>query len=342
MFKVTAQADNEAEILLYDMIADFDNEKWHITSAKSFIDKIKALGDVKKINLRINSVGGDVFEALAIYNYLKSHKAKIHVYIDGLAASAASVVAMSGKKITMPSNAMMMIHNPSGGVYGNAEDMRDTAEILDKIRDSIANVYITRTGLEREKINSMMDAETWLSAQEAKDMNFCDEISEPIQIAAKADSESIRRELLLHYLDNDTANSKEEAKQMPESTQVTQARITNTEDLMREYPDLVKGIIDSAVKNERERLRVLDSLNAPGREAIINKAKYEEPKDARDIAIEILQADKNNSVLNAMKQDAQAVNQALTPQDTTPNAQAESERTADLIAKHINAMRGFN
>lgn len=340
MFKVTAQADNEAEILLYDMIADFDYEEWHITSAKGFIDKIKALGDVKKINLRINSVGGDVFEALAIYNYLKSHKAKIHVYIDGLAASAASVVAMSGKKITMPSNAMMMIHNPSGGVYGNAEDMRDTAEILDKIRDSIANVYITRTGLEREKINSMMDAETWLSAQEAKDMNFCDEISEPIQIAAKADSESIRRELLLHYLDNDTAkNSKEEANTMPESTQIT---ITNTEELMRAYPDLTREIINAAVNNERERLRVLDSLNAPGREAIIARAKYEEPKDARDIAIELLQADSNNAKLTAMHNDASVINQALTPQVTTPNAKADSERTADLIAKHINAMRGFN
>ena len=286
MFKVTAQADNEAEILLYDMIADFDYDEWHIISAKGFIDKVKALGDVKKINLRINSVGGDVFEALAIYNYLKSHKAKIHVYIDGLAASAASVVAMSGKKITMPSNAMMMIHNPSGGVYGNAEDMRDTAEVLDKIRDSIANVYILRTGLDREKINSMMDAETWLSAQEAKDMNFCDEISEALQVAAKADVQGFRNELLL----NTAKNSKEEAKTMPESTQIN---ITNTEELMRAYPDLVKGIIDSAVKNERERLRILDSLNAPGREAIINKAKYDEPKDARDIAIEILQADRD-------------------------------------------------
>ena len=335
MFKVTAQADNEAEILLYDMIADFDYDEWHIISAKGFIDKVKALGDVKKINLRINSVGGDVFEALAIYNYLKSHKAKIHVYIDGLAASAASVVAMSGKKITMPSNAMMMIHNPSGGVYGNAEDMRDTAEVLDKIRDSIANVYILRTGLDREKINSMMDAETWLSAQEAKDMNFCDEISEALQVAAKADVQGFRNELLL----NTAKNSKEEANAMPELTQIN---ITNTEELMRAYPDLTREIINAAVKNERERLRILDSLNAPGREAIINKAKYDEPKDARDIAIEILQADKNNSVLNAMKHDAQAVNQALTPQVTTPNNQADSERTADLIAKHINAMRGLN
>ena len=334
MFRVKNQADNEAEILLYDYIADFDNEEWHFTSAKGFIDKIKALGDVKKINLRINSVGGDVFEALAIYNYLKSHKAKIHVYIDGLAASAASVVAMSGKKITMPSNAMMMIHNPSGGVYGNAEDMRETADILDKIRDSIANVYITRTGLDREKVNSMMNDETWFSAEEALDMKFCDEVTEPIKISAKANIEEFRNQLLLL-----TANIKEEAKQMPESIQNT---ITNAEELMRSYPDLVKGIIDSAVKNERERLRVLDSLNAPGREALIAKAKYDEPKDARDIAIEILQADKNNSVLNAMKQDAQAVNQALTPQVTIPNAQAESEHTAELIAKHINAMRGVN
>ena len=160
MWKVTAKSDSSAEILLYDEISDLNAENWGLVNAKGLINRIKELGNVKDITLRINSVGGDVFEAQAMYSYLKSHPANITVRVDGLAASAASVVAMAGNKVIMSAAALMMIHNPAGGVWGEAEDMRDTAEILDKIRDTIANVYIAKTGLAREKVISMMDEET--------------------------------------------------------------------------------------------------------------------------------------------------------------------------------------
>ena len=336
MLKVTAQANNSAEILLYDVITDFTDEEWGFISAKGLIDKVKALGNITNITLRINSLGGDIFEAQAMYSYLKTHPANITVMIDGIAASAASVVAMSGNKIIMPENALLMIHNPAGGVYGEAEDMRDSAEILDKVRDAIANVYIARTGLERDKVIEMMNAETWLSAQEAKALKFCDEISEPIKIAARANISNIKNQLLLNTATNTANNLKEEAKVMPENQE-----IRTIADLQNAYPELVNTLRDSAIQGERERLRTLDSLNAPGREAIIARAKYEEPKDARDIAIELLQADKSNAQINAMHQDAQAVNAALTPQKTTPDAQAESDRAATLIANHINSMRGY-
>ena len=336
MFKITAQANNEAEILLYDVITDFTDEEWGFISAKGLIDKVKALGNITNITLRINSLGGDIFEAQAMYSYLKTHPANITVMIDGIAASAASVVAMSGNKIIMPENALLMIHNPAGGVYGEAEDMRDSAEILDKVRDTIANVYIARTGLERDKVIEMMNAETWLSAQEAKALKFCDEISEPIKIAARANINSIKNQLLLNTATNTANNLKEEAKVMPENQE-----IRTIADLQNAYPELVNTLRDSAIQGERERLRTLDSLNAPGREAIIARAKYEEPKDARDIAIELLQADKSNAQINAMHQDAQVANQALTPQKTVVDAQAESDRAATLIANHINSMRGY-
>ena len=175
LWKVTAKSETEAEVLLYDYISGFDDDEWGLMSAKGLINKIKALGNIKNITLRINSVGGDVFQAQAMYNYLKSHPANITVRIDGLAASAASVVAMAGNKIIMPSNALIMIHNPAGGVYGEAEDMRDTAEILDKIRDTIANIYVAKTGLKREKVIAMMASETWMDANEEHELKFCDE-----------------------------------------------------------------------------------------------------------------------------------------------------------------------
>ena len=191
LWKVTAKSETEAEILLYDMITGFDDEDYGEISAKGLINKVKALGNIQNITLRINSVGGDIFQAQAMYTYLKSHPANITVRVDGLAASAASVVAMAGNKIIMPSNSLMMIHNPAGGVYGEAEDMRDTAEILDKIRDTIANVYVSRTGLDREKVLSMMDSETWMSATEAHELKFCDEVEESTAITATANKHGI-------------------------------------------------------------------------------------------------------------------------------------------------------
>ena len=183
MWKVTAKSETDAEILLYDVIGESGYEDdFGCQGAKKLISQIKALGDVKDITLRINSVGGDVFEAQAMYSYLKNHPANITVRVDGLAASAASVVAMAGSKVIMPSNALMMIHNPAGGVWDEAEDMRDTAEILDKIRDTIANVYVAKTGLDREKVISMMDSETWMTATEAHVLKFCDEVSEAVEL----------------------------------------------------------------------------------------------------------------------------------------------------------------
>ena len=353
MFKVTAKGNNEAEILLYDQIADFDSDKWGLISAKGLINKIKDLGQIENITLRINSVGCDVFEAQAIYSYLKSHPANITVKIDGLAASAASFIAMAGDKVIMPRNTLMMIHNPAGGVWGQADDMRGTAEILDKIRDTIANVYIAKTGLDREKINSMMDAETWMDADEALKLKFCDEVGDPVKISAKATNTggfvcmnksgfSRLDDFMSAKLPANFKISQEEKITMPENTanQATQS----AQNMANTQPDEIKNSFEAGynkgIEAERERIKLLDSLNAPGREEIINKAKYEQPRDARDIAIELLQADKNNAQINAMHTDSQVVNSALEPQKQ-PNAEQERERNIDLIMKSITSIRGY-
>ena len=184
---ITAKSKNEAEILLYDVIGGY-NSDWEKQTAKWFINKLKALGDVENVTLRINSVGGDVFEAQAIYSYLKTHKAHKTVRIDGLAASAASLIAMAGDRIVMPENALMMIHNPAMLAWGEASEMREAADILDKVRDTIAAVYVARTGIGYDEIRTMMDEETWMTADEAKEKGFCDETDAAIEIAACAKS----------------------------------------------------------------------------------------------------------------------------------------------------------
>ena len=163
--------NNVAQI---DIFGDIVSEKWfdEETSATSFRDALKELGDVSTINLSINSGGGSVFDGIAIYNMLKSHKATVNVYVEGLAASIASVIAMAGDTITMRSGSMMMVHMPWTLSQGNAEEMRRTADTLEKTGDSIVDIYSERTGISSDDIRNIMNDETWLSAEEAVEQGW--------------------------------------------------------------------------------------------------------------------------------------------------------------------------
>lgn len=169
------------EIWLYDQVG----EGWFGgMSAKTFAEQVTALGKVDKINLHINSPGGSVFDGVAIYNVLKQHQAIIEVDVDGIAASIASLIAMSGDTIRMASNAMMMIHDPAGFAMGGAEEMRKTADLLDQIKGVIANTYAGRTGQSVANLNAMMANETWMTADEAVADGFADEVTADQRIAA--------------------------------------------------------------------------------------------------------------------------------------------------------------
>ncbi len=166
----------EAEILLYGVIGD--DGFWDEVTSKEFAEELKAVEDAVTINVRINSPGGDVFAGQAIHSMLKRCKSEIIVYIDGLAASIASIVAMAGDKIIMPKNAMMMIHKPWTVAAGNANDMREQADTLDKVEESLVSVYVDKTGLSTEEIKSLLEDETWLTASDALEKGFIDEIEE--------------------------------------------------------------------------------------------------------------------------------------------------------------------
>ena len=165
------------------------------TSAAGFRDALKSLGDVKNINLHINSPGGSVFEGIAIYNMLKQNPASLNVYVDGLAASIASVIAMSGDAIYMPANAMMMIHNPWTLAMGNAEELRKQADDLDWITESSVQTYLAKAGdkLDEKTLKELMDNETWLTAQEAVDYGLADEVMDANQVAASISKQFVQR-----------------------------------------------------------------------------------------------------------------------------------------------------
>ena len=146
---------------------------------KSFLDEIGALPDEQRITLRINSPGGSVFDAVAIHNALKRHPAGVTVWIDGIAASAASYIAMAGDEVVMPANAFLMIHDPSGMVLGTADDMRAMAEALDKIKTSLVAGYAAKSGGTDADIAELMRKETWFDAEEAVALGFVDRVAEP-------------------------------------------------------------------------------------------------------------------------------------------------------------------
>lgn len=143
------------------------------TSAKGFLDSIKAL-DAKQIDVHLNSPGGEARDAVAIYNSLKDHPAKVVMTIDGVAASAASLIAMAGDEVIMNMGSEMMVHEPFGAAVGNADDMVHLAEVLNKTADSYASIYAAKAGGTIEKWRGVMRAETWFTAQEAVDFGLAD------------------------------------------------------------------------------------------------------------------------------------------------------------------------
>ena len=169
------------ELFIYDDIDD-----WFGVSAQGVVDQIRNM-DAADINVRINCRGGMVFEGIAIYNALRLHKANVHISIEGLAASIASVIAMAGDTVTIAENAMIMIHNPYGWAQGDADAMRKTADVMDKIADSIAVSYTARTGKTIEEMKALMDSETWYTAAEALAAGLVDQVDTPIKAAARFD-----------------------------------------------------------------------------------------------------------------------------------------------------------
>lgn len=184
-----AAADDAAsvgELLLYGPIGPDDGLSWLFdeVTPKQFREEMDGLGDVSELRVMINSGGGDVFAGQAIHSMLARHPAKVTVFVDGLAASIASIVAMAGDTVVMPRNAMMMVHNPWTVGVGDAREFRKIAETLDHIRESMLAAYQAKTGMDRPALLALLNKETWLTAEEAVDQGFADEIEETKAVAA--------------------------------------------------------------------------------------------------------------------------------------------------------------
>ena len=201
-----------------------------ITPAMFRNELSKVSGD---LTVWLNSPGGDVFAASQIYTMLRSHKGKVTVKIDGIAASAASVIAMGGDRILMSPVSMLMIHNPATGAFGDHAEMLKAIDMLAAVKESIINAYVTRTGMSRAKLSHLMDAETWMDANAALEMGFIDDIikrdksAETDEDADEPDKEAaVKAVIFSRTAVNNALMNKMEAKfGTPKPTQQEQAKI---------------------------------------------------------------------------------------------------------------------
>lgn len=226
-YRIENKTAESVDVYLYDEIG-----MWGVT-ASDFVNEIAKL-DTKEIKLHINSPGGSVFDGVAIYNSLVNHKASITVMVDGLAASAASFIAQSGDSVIMGTGSTMMIHEASGGVWGNAEDMRQTADILDKLSGTISEFYAIRAGGSAAMWRGIMKAETWYTAQEAVDAGLADSVSK-----TKADATENRWDMsVFNYASRSDAPSPEQVL-LSVMNKITDEENTMTDDVTPDEEEIV-------------------------------------------------------------------------------------------------------
>ncbi len=272
-----------------------------------FDSDLAALGDVGEIVVRINSGGGDVFAANAIYTRLKDHKAKITVKIDGWAASAATIIAMAGDTILIPANGVFMIHNPLMGVSGyyGAEEFVKLSEELAVIKQSIINGYSLKTGKDEAEISALMDKETWFDGKQAVDSGFCDElmfadVQTKVENANRivvnsmifdlTEYSNIPKSLLNCRTNGESSENGDftNIKAITEKGGLEKMEIKTVDELKADYPELTAQIEANAIAAERKRIQDIENIALPGYEAIVSKAKFEAPVNSGEVAMQII------------------------------------------------------
>ena len=302
--------------------------------------------NVKELNVVINSGGGSVFSASEIYTELKKFAGNVKVEIVGVAASAASVIAMAGTHIAMAPTGQLMIHNAMNSAEGDYRVMNHNSDFLQKVNRSIMNAYISKTGKTVDELKQLMDAETWMTAQEAKEAGFIDEIMFESEVGAVASmnipelSGGMLPEEVINRM-RELLASQEKGISVVNSVGVQQNikegvnKKMDLQELKNQYPELVEQIRneakEEAIAAERKRIQEIENIAVPGAEEIINKAKFETGATAGEVAVEILKNDalKKSMMLQNIKEDAQPIN------DVEANAlpQSKDEEVDALINK---------
>ena len=360
--------DDTAELQLFGTISS--QESWRdddCVTYRNFINDLNGLGDKKTINVTIQSGGGDVFAANAIYTALMTNKARITGTVIGICASAATIILMACDDRKIAENAVLMVHNPSVSLFGSyqADELAKLTEVTGQVKKSIMTAYMSRLDKTEDEISQLMDEETWYVGQEAVDAGFCDSVVQasftdsaaghffidgtphtfkdymetavPEDIRKRAQGITpppVRR--TAGTFSGMADRTQERKTGMDEKNMV----ITDAAGLKAAYPQLCAQIGAEAVEAERERLRAIDEIAAGIPGDLLAKAKYEEPISAADLALAQMKA--NNAAgqqfLAGMVADMQDSGTATVPtdpnvgSDDTIRQKEESEKKVGGLA----------
>ena len=303
IWNIVKNDDKNAELMLYGDIAE---SFWGDTISAKEVTEYLADLDVENINVYINSNGGVVDTAIAINNALRRHKAKVIVNIDGIAASAATLITCAGDTVRMPKNALFMIHNPSTIAMGDSEEMRKQADVLEKYKNTITETYLQKVNIDKEKLSELMDNETWLNAEEALEYGFIDEIIENADIQV-VENKVISNNMVFNMAEFKNFNVDKNIKNNGKGSE----KMTR-EEIKNQYPDIYAEIINEGkeigIKEERTRIQEIENLGY--NHEVVDKAKFKEPKNARDLALEIvsLMKQENQNKLNRIQDEGKPLN----------------------------------
>lgn len=317
--------DKSAELMLYGDIAE---SFWGDTISAKEVTEYLADLDVENIDVYINSNGGVVDTAIAINNALRRHKAKVTVNIDGIAASAATLITCAGDIVRMPKNALFMIHNPSTIAMGDSEEMRKKADVLEKYKNSITETYLQKVNIDKEKLSELMDNETWLNAEEALEYGFIDEITENTDIQV-VENKVISNNMVFNMAEFKNFNVDKNIKNNGKGS----GKMTKDE-IKAQFPDIYAEIVNEGkeigVKEERIRIQEIENLGY--NHEVVDKAKFEEPKNARDLALEIvsLMKQENQNKLNRIQDEGKPLNN--TPKGNDDGVNDEQKAANKILA----------
>ena len=324
------QAAGSAELLLYGDISDSSWWGDEVTP-KTFADELNALGALTSLTVRINSGGGDVFAAQTIGNLLEQHTAQVTARIDGLCASAATIIACHCDKVVAANDSTYMIHPVRMGIFdfADAVTLQQYIGALNTIRENILNLYTKKTGREKDEVAAWMDATSWWTGEEAKTNGFVDELVEDVEtpVVENRDGVLFVNSVNMHlpfdkaptFMQNSLAaptaagrfvNKPGAMKPGVQHEEVQNMEIKTADDLRQAYPALVDQIeqaaADRATNEERERIRDIEEMALPGSEEITAEAKFTKPVSASDYAKAAMKRAKEqgNEYLNNAKTDA--------------------------------------
>ena len=328
-------AGGGAELLLYGDIADTSWWGDEVTP-KQFAEDLDGLGAVSEIAVRINSGGGDVFAAQTIGNMLERNAAHVTAYIDGVCASAATIVACHCDKVIAANDSTYMVHPVKMGLYGymDAETLKQYIAALDTIRENIVTLYAKKTCREKDEVAGWMDATSWWTGPQAKENGFVDELTDNEEDAVVenrngvlfvnsvsmnlpfAEAPKFLQDGLVGSSAGRPANTKPAGQ--PENQQEVQnmdPEIKTVDDLRKAYPALVdqieqaaaKAAAEEATNAERARIQNIEEMALPGSEALAAEAKFTKPMSAENFAKELVKNAKTQGAtyLAQVKKDAQ-------------------------------------